>query len=139
VNGTTSNKDRLGGTIRLGEFLIRRRAISPRQLWQALLVQQRSSPSELEVIDTLLGPDDDDTRAQILAHAAQRDCDFLTAAEELGIRPAEEIRRATTSVYKRRPHLGQILVSLSFVTKEAMTAHLAEFAETTGQDLPQLD
>ena len=109
--------------MRLGEFLIRRRAITPRQLWQALLVQERAAPGEIEVVDSVLSEDDEAVRARILAYSAAHACTILVAATRLGVRPGEELREATTRLHRRRcPRLGEILVKLSFVTKEAMTA-----------------
>ena len=114
--------------VRLGEFLIRRRAITPRQLWQALLVQERAAPREIEVVDSVLPEDDELMRSRILAYAAAHACTILVAATRLGVRPGEELRAATTRLHRRRcPRLGEILVKLSYVTKEAMSAHLDEF------------
>jgi hypothetical protein len=121
--------------VRLGEFLIRRRAITPRQLWQALLVQERAAPGEIEVVDSVLGDDDEAARARILAYAAAHRCTILLAATRLGVRQDQELREATTRLHRRRcPRLGEILVKLSYVTKEAMTAHLDEFFRMFSED-----
>lgn len=119
-----------------GQFLIEENQIDEGQLLLALIVQLRSSPSTGEVIfeSDLLSKSD---QLRILEHQQIHGSDYRGSARELDLWSVELFQRVSSAIQSSRTPLGEILVSLGYITGDNLSKYLNTYVQGSFNQIEQ--